>query len=152
MREVSLPSGATLMVDSAPFSQARALWHAVLGELKAVPITSGATDTGNALKDLLCGAFSSPAVDRALKPCLIRSTYNGQKITDETFEPVEARADYVSVCLEVAKDNVLPFGSGLYAVYLQALTAVLAAGRGPKSETMTSSSISDSVSPATPAP
>lgn len=151
-KEISLPSGATLVVASAPFPKSKALAQAVATELRGVSIKSSETDTGEALKDFLCTAFASPAVERALAPCLLRCTYDSQKITDETFEPDEARGDYVTVCMEVVKHNVGPFGKSLYAAWLVALSAVTPNSPASRPRTMTSSSTSDSAGPATPAP
>jgi hypothetical protein len=39
------------------------------------------------------------------------------KIVEDTFEPAEARDDYLKVMFEIAKENVLPFTKSLYAEY-----------------------------------
>jgi len=124
MREVKLPSGAVLKIQVSPFSTAKALYQALLRELKTVPITSK-TDMASVYKDLFCLGFSSDEIEARLLECFKRCTYNSGagdlKIDDQTFEPVERRDDYMTVCMEVAKDNVLPFAKSLYAQYADML-------------------------------
>lgn len=116
MREVKLPSGAVLKVNAAPFKDAKALYQAVLKELKEVPVTSK-TELGSLYKDFFCVGLSSPIIESCLWECFKRCLINDMKIDDQTFEPVERRDDYMMVCLEVAKENVFPFGKSLYAEY-----------------------------------
>ncbi len=124
MREFKCHSGAILKINAAPFKDARALYKAVLKEAKGVDVSSK-TEIPSLYKELFCVAFSSDEVEKALWACLNRCTYdngNGDlKIDDSTFEPVAARDDYLQVCMEVAKENVLPFGKSLYAEYLAML-------------------------------
>lgn len=120
MREVKLPSGAVLKITPAPFAVSKALYQALLRELKGV--TMGFEITQNVFKDLFCAGFSSSEVETCLWECLKRCLYNDLKIDDQTFEPVERREDYLKVCVEVTRDNVFPFAKVLYAEYLNALT------------------------------
>ena len=71
----------------------------------------------NFYKDIFFKALCSKKIEAALEPCLKRALYNGNKITADTFEPVEARDDYITVCFEVARENVYPFTKSLYAKY-----------------------------------
>lgn len=127
MREVKLPSGAVLKITPAPFSTSKALYQAVLRELRAIHLDSK-VEMSSLLKDVFCAGFSSAEVETALWECMARCTYNSGKgdlkIDADTFEPLPCRDDYVKVCAEVAKDNVLPFVKSLYAEYLtgQAMT------------------------------
>lgn len=122
MREVILPSGAVLKIGAAPFVDAKELYQAVLREVRGV---EGTTYT-DIFKELVCIGFSSPLIEKCLLKCLERCTYNAAsgegagvdlKITTDTFEPVERRDDYMKVCAEVVKENVLPFGKSLYAEF-----------------------------------
>lgn len=113
MTEINLPSGAVLKITESPFAIAKALYQACLVELKTLKMDANADIDVNLIKDLFCAGFSSPAIDKALSECLKRCTYNGVKITEETFEPLDARADYVQVLWEVALANLLPFTSSL---------------------------------------
>jgi len=127
MISAKLPSGGTLKIEIAPFSDAKALYQAVLEELKGVHI--GAKDeVANLFKDVACIGFSSKKIEAALEQCFKRCTVDyGQgdlKIDGSTFEPVERRDDYLVVCMNVAKENILPFGKSLYAEYKAFLSMI----------------------------
>jgi hypothetical protein len=116
-KSVTLPSGAELRITVSPFPISKALYQAVMEEMKAVRLDPSAEIDANLFKDLLCIATSSKKIEGCLEKCFERSLYNGRKIDTETFEPVEARDDYLAVCWEVAKENILPFTKSLYAQY-----------------------------------
>lgn len=116
MREVILPSGAKLGVAPAPFADAKALYQGILRAVGATSISTSMEMT-SVIKDLFCSAFSSKEIDVLLDACMKRCTYDGTKITEETFEPVSARTDYVKVCTEVALENVLPFFKSLLSEF-----------------------------------
>lgn len=116
MRKVTLPSGAILEIGEAPFATAKALWQALMREMKLVAISQKG-EVSEMLKNAFCAGFSSPEVEACLWECMRRCLYNGLKIDDGTFEPTKARGDYIKVCVEVAKDNVSPFAKSLYADY-----------------------------------
>lgn len=120
MRDVKLPSGATLKVTASPFADSKALYQAVLREIRNVPVSSK-MEMSSLYKDLFCIGFSSPEIEACLWKCFARCLYSGQKITEDTFEPIESRDDYMMVCTEVAKENIGPFGKSLYAEYQRAL-------------------------------
>lgn len=127
MRDVKLNSGAVLKVQPAPFAVSKALYQALLKEMKGISVTTQ-VELSSVFKDLFCVGFSSPEIEACIWECMKRCTYNygaGElKIDEGTFEPVERRDDYVKVCIEVARENVLPFFKSLYAEYLtgQAMT------------------------------
>lgn len=125
LREVKLPSGAVLRINVSPFSVSKNLYQALLRGLKSIPL-KGKNELPDVIKDCLCTGFSSPEIEACLRECFGRCTYNAGngdlKIDDQTFEPVERREDYMRVCVEVAKDNVLPFVKSLYADFQQALS------------------------------
>lgn len=112
--EITLPSGATLRIQVAQFAVSKALYQAMLRELRDVRITMR-ENVEDMLKNLFCAGFSSPAMEDALWACFQRCLYNGKKIDKDTFEPEDARGDYVQVCVEVGKANVFPFMKSLYA-------------------------------------
>lgn len=113
-RSVVLPSGAILKIMPASFAASKGLYQALLAELQTVQILSS-VEIPSIIKDVFCIGFSSPTIERCLWECIKRCTYNDAKITQETFEPVEARADYTKVCSEVTLDNVSPFLKSLFA-------------------------------------
>lgn len=128
-REVILPSGAKLEITVAPFRISKALYQAMADEAKALKLDPAAEVDVNFWKDLFCIGVASPAIEDKIWACLDRATYNGLKITQETFEPIEARDDYLTACFEVAQDNVRPFTKSLfvrYSVLFQGLLSTLA--------------------------
>ncbi len=88
------------------------------------------------LKDIFCVAYASPEVEAAMRPVILRSTYNDSKIDlakPDMFEPVEARADYFQVLAEVAQDNIGPFMSFLFAEWRKRVFAEKAKESAPES-------------------
>lgn len=120
MREIKLPSGATLKVAPAPFAISKDLYQAVLRDMKEVSIKDG-LDIAEILKQFFCVGFSSKEVEALTWKCLERCLYNGERITEDTFEPIERRDDYLKVVAEVVKENVLPFAKSLYAEFKAAM-------------------------------
>lgn len=127
LKEFVCPSGAVLKIGLSPFADSKTLYQALLKELKDVHLDSK-MEMSTLFKELFCIGFSSPEIEKALKVCLKRCTYDSGKgefkIDDSTFEPLEAREDYMSVCMEVAKENVLPFMKSLMQLYSQGLAIV----------------------------
>ena len=119
-----LSSGAELKIQLAPFSDAKALFQAVLEEGKALKVNSQDEIDVNLFKDVFCSGFSSKKIESCLSVCMKRVTYNDLKIDENTFEPESARGDYMEVCWEVAKENILPFVKNLYAKYAPLLTGL----------------------------
>lgn len=122
MKTVQLPSGAELSITLSPFAVSKALYQAILEEAKLVGIDPK-QDEVMLYKDLLCSMLSSKKVEAALAKCMERCTYNGERIAnvEATFELESARDDYLTVCFEVAKENISPFLKSLYVRYSQVL-------------------------------
>lgn len=126
-KEVTLPSGAILKIAPATFAESKALYQAMLEE--AVHINIGSQgELGNVFKDLFCMGFASKKIEACLEACFKKCIYNDGKgdlkIDKDTFEPVSAREDYLTVCMEVAKENVSPFMKSLYAEYRRVLAMI----------------------------
>jgi hypothetical protein len=125
MTEVKLSSGAKLEITLADFDLSKALYQAVLEEFKSMKIDEEEKIGVNLFKNVFCLGFSSKKIEFALWACMTRVLYNGLKVTKETFEPAEARGDYMDVCFEVAKENISPFTKSLYAKYYPILQDIL---------------------------
>lgn len=128
MRELTLPSGATLRIEISSFPVSKALYQAVLRELKGLSFTANA-ETGELLKEFFCLAFSSMQVEACLWECFKKCAYTNKegtttKITPDTFESEESREDYFSACVEVAKDNIAPFMKSLFASFKTGLVII----------------------------
>lgn len=125
-REVQLPSGAILRINIAPFVDSKNLAQSLLSELSDVNFdlktdTKNVVEMAKVFKEIFCKGFSSPLIESYLLKCMERCSYDNGKgalrIDRDTFEAVDARQDYVTTCIEVAKDNVFPFGKSLFADY-----------------------------------
>jgi hypothetical protein len=116
-KKSKLPSGAELEVWVSPFEKSKALYQALLEEARGISFDPNAHIDVNLFKDLFCAGFSSKKIEICLKACFEKATYNGKRIDENTFEPMEARQDYLEACFEVAQENVAPFLKSLYAKY-----------------------------------
>lgn len=116
-KKVDLPSGAKLAITVSPFAISRALYQAVAEEMKGLKLDPKAEVDVNLKKDLFCTLIASKKIETTLEECFKRCTYNDRKIDGDTFEPVEARDDYFTVCVEVAQENIKPFMKSLYAEF-----------------------------------
>lgn len=117
MKEVTLPSGAVLIISVAPFAQSKELYQACLEEGVKLKLDAETDIDVNFYKDLFCVGLTSKKIESTLAVCMKRCLYQGLKIDDQTFEPIEARGDYLNACFEIAKENILPFTKSLYAQY-----------------------------------
>ena len=116
--EITLPSGAVLVIRQSPFAVSKALYQAILKEIKAIQFSSQ-TELAIIFKDIFCMAFSSSEIDSCLWKCFERCTIDGMKIDKDSFEKPERRQDFMQVCVEVAKANISPFVKSLYAQFQQ---------------------------------
>lgn len=116
---VTASNRAKVVVNVAPWQDAMALKNAVISELSRTEL---ALDfDAKALKDMDVGGLvkaamtldSAPSVYKALLSCLVRCTYNGEKITEATFEDEAARFDYYEVVFACMKANISPFFQSL---------------------------------------
>lgn len=120
LRTKKLPSGAVLSMNVAPFKDAKALYQALLRELRGISLKAD-TEFAELWKNLYTAGFSSKEVEEALVACMGWCTYDAgkgkQKLSMEVFEDEKARGDYEDVCIALVEINVLPFASRLYAQY-----------------------------------
>jgi len=121
-KEITLDSGAKLNITLASFAEGNALFKAFSKVVGKAEI-DGQEDIKNplALKDLFCSLVYSDELEKCLWACMKRATYNGHKITPDTFEEIEARQDYLEVISEVGQFNLTPFLKSLYARFLPLL-------------------------------
>jgi hypothetical protein len=112
--EVTLPSGKKLQITLSSFAEGKALYKAVLEESRVLKLDPSAEADFNFFKDVFCTAFSSDKIEKCLEACMKRALYDGKRINADTFESVEAREDYTSVCWEVAQFNLRPFTKSLW--------------------------------------
>lgn len=108
-------SGAEIVINAAPWQDAKRLKAAIENEAaKSQVPTNFSAENLSAVFGTALKIDSSPEVDAALWPCLIRCTRGGKKIVESTFDDVEARSDYYEIIMACVKENFLPFVGDLY--------------------------------------
>ena len=99
---------AKVVINTASFGDAIKLKSALEKSLMDRGINlEGAIDAD--LPSLFLAADSSQEVFSCLFKCLEKSTYNGVKITMDTFEDEAARLDFYEVVFYCLKVNIFPF-------------------------------------------
>lgn len=125
MNEFNTSSGAKVVIGVAPYEDVMELKSCIFDELRQTPLgfdlegleklkdkDTSEIDLDKFFKAALALA-GSRSIRKALMTCLIKSTYNGQKITPATFEDEKAREDYYEICFYCLKVNLSPFFKGL---------------------------------------
>lgn len=125
MLEFKALSGAKVIINEATWQKAMALKNAISKELSEVGIdidmstlqAENKSDALNGLIEPLLKVDSSPEVYKALFECLEYCNYDGEKITEDTFEDLGARQDYYQIMIECIKVNLSPFFKGLLSKF-----------------------------------
>lgn len=118
--KITLKSGSTLELQMADFDDAMRLFQTIANELKTVDVHLDGltieqikgTDI-NGIKNAILQLLGSTAMIREIRSCAARSLYNGNRITKDSFNPPEARQDFLPVAWEVIKFTLAPFFAGL---------------------------------------
>lgn len=139
---LTLKSGRALLMSIAPFAVGTKLFKTVMAELRAVDIDVTKLDLNadinlakmdpkllNVIKNVACEIASSEVIEATLFECMARCTIDGKKIDRSTFDPPDARQDYLPVAWEVMKFNLTPFFRGLD---LSSLTSAAPTAPDPK--------------------
>lgn len=143
MTEFIAPSGAKVKIALAAWRDAVALKAAIAKEIigSKVELDAGIF-SGEAEINLLditklaALVDSSEAVYNAVFACLLKSTRDGERISENTFEPENARQDYYPIVIACLKENLAPFFKSLLSELkpvLQAYNHLKAQSEAPKS-------------------
>ncbi len=135
--QVKLPSGAELDITMASFDEANRLFKVVNREVEKVKISLGVLgkvgklddinvtdDLINTLKDLGTRLLGSDEVESALWPCMLRSTYNKERVTKDLFDREATRGEYLVIAKEVMVYNLTPFFGSLSSLFPQLLSKI----------------------------
>lgn len=110
---MELPSKNHVVINPCGFDDACDLKDIVELKLAEADIKIETLDVANLDIGFLVAAIlkvdGSKEFRARVFKCLERSLYNDEKITKDTFEPVENRGDYYPIVIECLKVNVLPF-------------------------------------------
>lgn len=121
---LTLKSGVELQLNIASLEEGHRLLRVVSNEMKQVQIDLDKLDLTmdmsklggreiNVFKNAACQLIGSDQVFAALKPCMARCLYAGQKAQPDLFEDAKAREDFLAVAWEVIRFNLSPFFRGL---------------------------------------
>lgn len=120
MIEFKATSGAKVKINVADFEDAQNLKFAIQKALKAEGFDM--KDIGDVMSSdmwpiakLVMAVDCNKEVNDALWPCLVQCTRNSEKITKQTFEPVDARQDYYEIVIACLKENISPLFVGVFA-------------------------------------
>lgn len=112
--KITLPSGAKLEITPADWEISKALYQEIASEAESLVLDPKAEVDVNLWKNIAFRALSSKKIDAQAWACIEgRCTYNGVRITKDTFQPLKAREDYLLVMFEVTVVNVSPFMKNL---------------------------------------
>lgn len=119
--ELTTARGTEVKINVADFITSMKLKKAVVEAVKESGIDVASIDLDNlkmgaieSIIQIILTADCSDKVEEAIFKCLVRCTYNGEKITKDTFEPVEAREDYYEIVIACLKENLAPFFGPLF--------------------------------------
>lgn len=135
----TLKSGAELQLQIAAFSVSNKLFQAVINEIRLVDIKIDGVKsfedllTGdlNGVKNVLLQIAGSKSVEMAIHECMKCCLYKGVRLdAAKSFEPQDARQDYLPVAWEVMKFNLSPFFGG---IDLSSMTGTSPAKNSPAS-------------------
>lgn len=116
--EFKAPSGAKVVINPADFRDAMSLKSAIAKEISIADFNidlnalSNEADVSELIKLFLSLDASENVYDKVFA-CLARCTRNGERITESTFDDVDAREDYYEIAFNCIKENLNPFLKGL---------------------------------------
>lgn len=113
-KEIKLTSGNILNATMVTFSDGRNLYQSIIAELNNLNIDVGDQIDINFIKGIFCQLIISKEIEKNIWTCFNRTLYKKNKITLETFEPIDARGDYIEACMEICWFNLEPFIGGLF--------------------------------------
>lgn len=120
-----MPSGRVLKIQIAPFGIGKAMYQSVCEELKELRLDPNAEVDVNLKKDLFLSLVTSKKVEACVWECMKFATLDDARITEDSFEKVEFRDDYLTVCHKVAEENIVPFWKSLYAQFGEILAPLM---------------------------
>lgn len=125
MPEFTSKSGKEVVINCAPFADAKRLKSAIWKEAAAagIKLDDMKADASTLLNTFLL-VDGSPLVDAALAPCLLRCTRDKQKITDSTFDSAEARQDYYEIVFACVKENIGPLFESLLSLFSETILSL----------------------------
>lgn len=138
MTEFTSKSGAKVVINMAPWADAKRLKAAIEKELSASGAKLDLEGDAASLVSAILSVDSSDAVDAALWPCLVRCTRADAKIVPATFDSPEARQDYYEILNYCLMENFRPLVEGLLNALPASVLAVVQKAKPPQNDTQNS--------------
>lgn len=121
---IALKSGRELVLTIADFKAGNKLRKVIATELRGVDLKIDKLDPNmdisklgrdglNTMKDIICQLLASDAVENCFFECAARCTIAGVAIRRDSFEPEDARPDFLPAAQEVIIFNLKPFFANL---------------------------------------
>lgn len=127
MREIQLESGNTVKIEAASWGDAINLHDKIsktllsnnidLGNIEIPESSNDKNDLSlvNTFMKAILAVSGDESVRKSIFKCLQRCLYNGEKITEQTFENPEARKDYYPVIVACITENISPLLEGVFS-------------------------------------
>lgn len=117
-------SGVVIEIRPTGFKNAIRLKNAIMREIAdhGIDLKPGVKFQEMDVSEVISQVASidcSEAVQRGLFACLDQSKYGGLKITENTFDNMEARECYYEIMIACIKVNIVPFFKGLPSLLSQ---------------------------------
>ncbi len=139
--EFFAPSGVVVVINAAPWQDAKRLKNALEKEISLDTSFSLSLDAD--LISTILRVDSSEAVNAAIWPCLARCLRDKVQITEAIFDDVKARGDYYQIVKACIEENLRPLAVSLSSVLLE-LGILRKQAEAQKSPSTTTSSSSPS--------
>jgi hypothetical protein len=125
MKEITSPqTGAKIIINVADFEDSFALKSSISGclasrgiDLSKINLDDLFSSDVSVIINPILALDSSPDVNRCIRKCMLKCTYNGESIKPLIFEPEKAREDYYLVVYEVLYANLSPFFSKVFSKF-----------------------------------
>lgn len=117
--EIKLPSGNVMKMNISSFENGKNLYQTILKEANSLDINSSTELDEKLMLKIGMLALSSAPIEKAIWACFDKVLIDGEKLTEDYFDVVENREDFILIMIEVAKANITPFMKSLFAQFSQ---------------------------------
>lgn len=128
--EFVAPSGAKVVINLAPWSEAKMLKAAMLDAAAKAGITVDLEADLTSLVRAVLMIDSSGTVDFALWPCLMHCTRKDERIIESMFDTEDGRKDYYPIVIACVEANFRPLVESLLSKLPKGLQEKIKAGTG----------------------
>jgi hypothetical protein len=118
MKEITLPSGKKAKITPSSFADSKAVYQALIKELRNIEINPKDEVNVNFIKGLFCSLITSDEIEATVLKCAERVEYAGERVVNtDIFDSEDGKMDYFPLMREVAMVNIAPFTKSLFAEF-----------------------------------